>query len=244
MTSADEPRRFFFVHMQKTGGVSLYMRLQREFGENAVYPADSDGDPEAVMPQLFPNILLDRWGDRRDEIRVVTGHFPLCTAELLGAEFTTFTVLRDPVERTLSYLRHHRDTTPAESERPLEEIYEDPERYGPFIENHMVKMLSLRAEEMTDGMMTVVDFDGGRLRRAKRALRRLDDFGLQEDLEGFAQRLVRRYDWQLGPTVHENVTKPAEVPDSFRARIAEDNALDMELYEYAVKLRRKRDRAG
>jgi hypothetical protein len=244
VTSADEPRRFFFVHMQKTGGVSLYMRLQREFGENAVYPADSDGDPEAVMPQLFPNILLDRWGDRRDEIRVVTGHFPLCTAELLGAEFTTFTVLRDPVERTLSYLRHHRDTTPAESERPLEEIYEDPERYGPFIENHMVKMLSLRAEEMTDGMMTVVDFDGGRLRRAKRALRRLDDFGLQEDLEGFAQRLVRRYDWQLGPTVHENVTKPAEVPDSFRARIAEDNALDMELYEYAVKLRRKRDRAG
>jgi Sulfotransferase family len=244
VTSADEPRRFFFVHMQKTGGVSLYMRLQREFGEDAVYPAESDGDPEAVMPQLFPNILLDRWGDRRDEIRVVTGHFPLCTAELLGAEFTTFTVLRDPVERTLSYLRHHRDTTPAESERPLEEIYEDPERYGPFIENHMVKMLSLRAEEMTDGMMTVVDFDGGRLRRAKRALRRLDDFGLQEDLEGFAQRLVRRYDWQLGPTVHENVTKPAEVPDSFRARIAEDNALDMELYEYAVKLRRKRDRAG
>jgi Sulfotransferase family len=244
VTSADEPRRFFFVHMQKTGGVSLYMRLQREFGEDAVYPAESDGDPEAVMPQLFPNILLDRWGDRRDEIRVVTGHFPLCTAELLDAEFTTFTVLRDPVERTLSYLRHHRDTTPAESERPLEEIYEDPERYGPFIENHMVKMLSLRAKEMTDGMMTVVDFDGGRLRRAKRALRRLDDFGLQEDLEGFAQRLVRRYGWQLGPTVHENVTRPAEVPESFRARIAEDNALDVELYEYAVKLRRKRDRAG
>jgi Sulfotransferase family len=244
VTSADEPRRFFFVHMQKTGGVSLYMRLQREFGEEAVYPAESDGDPEARMPQLFPNILLDRWRARRDEIRVVTGHFPLCTTELLDAEFTTFTVLRDPVDRTLSYLRHHRDTTPAERERPLEEIYEDPARFGPFIENHMVKMLSLRAEEMTDGMMTVIDLDRRRLRRAKRALRKIDDFGLQEDLEGFAQRLAGRYGWRLGPTVHENVTRPAEVPQSFRARIAEDNALDVELYEHAVKLRRKlgRDR--
>jgi hypothetical protein len=242
VTSSDESRRFFFVHMQKTGGVSLYMRLQRQFGEEAVYPAESDGDPEARMPQLFPNILLDRWRVRRDEIQVVTGHFPLCTTELLDAEFTTLTVLRDPVERTLSYLRHHRDTTAADRERPLEALYEDPERFRPFIENHMVKMLSLRAEEMTDGMMTVIDFDRGRLRRAKRALRKMDDFGLQEDLEGFAQRLSSRFGWDLGPTVHENVTKPSEVPESFRARIAEENALDMELYEYAVTLRRKRNR--
>ena len=103
----------------------------------------------------------------------------------------------------------------------------------------MVKMLSLRAEEMTDGMMTVIDFDRGRLRRAKRALRELDEFGLQEDLEGFAQRLEQRFGWRLGPPVHENVTEPVEVPDSFRTRIAEDNALDMELYEYARKLLRE-----
>jgi len=244
VTSSEEPRRFFFVHMQKTGGVSLYMRLQRQFGAEAVYPAPSDGDPEAVMPQLFPNILFDRWGARRDEIRVVTGHFPLCTVNLLNAEFSVFTVLRDPVDRTLSYLRHHRDRSPGEGDRPLEQIYEDPERFRPFVENHMVKMLSLRAEEMTNGMMTVIDLDRRRLRRAKRALRELDEFGLQHDLEGFAQRLAGRFGWQLGPTVHENVTTPADVPDSFRRRIADDNALDMELYEYATKLRRKLDRGG
>jgi Sulfotransferase family len=244
VTSAPEPRRFFFVHIQKTGGVSLYMRLQREFGSAAVYPADSDGDPASVAPQLFPRVLLERWRARRDEIRVVTGHFPLCTTELLDAEFTVLTVLRDPVERTLSYLRHHRDTTPEDADLPLEAIYEDRARFRPFIENHMVKMLSLRAEEMTNGMMTVIDFDRGRLRRAKGALSEIDEVGFQEDLEGFAQRLARRFGWRLGPTVHENVTKPTEVPGSFRARIAEENALDMELYEYAAKLRRGRDRDG
>ena len=227
------------MHILKTGGVSLYVRLQRHFGDQAVYPAPSDGDPADVAPQLFPHILLERWAARRDEIRVVTGHFPLCTAELLGADFTIMTVLRDPVYRTLSYLRHHRDTTPADADRPLEEIYEDPARFRPFIENHMVKMLSMKAEEMSNGMMTVIDLDRRRLRAAKRALRKMDEFGFQEELEAFAKRLERRFGWRLGPPVHENVTRPTDVPDSFRRRIAEDNRLDMELYEYGRRLQRR-----
>ena len=41
---AAEPERFFFVHMQKTGGPRLYMRTKRHFGEAGVYPNDSDGE--------------------------------------------------------------------------------------------------------------------------------------------------------------------------------------------------------
>jgi hypothetical protein len=228
-----EPRRFFFVHMQKTGGVSLYVRMQREFGEEAVYPAKSDGDAVTVAPQLMTDVLLERWAERRDAIRVVAGHFPLCVSELLDCDFATFTVLRDPVERTLSYLRHHRRTSPEDRDRPLEQIYEEPGNFKHFIDNHMVKMLSMRAGEMTDGMMTVLDLDRRRLRRAKRALRRMDAVGLQEDLEGFAERLEGLFGWRLGPPVHENVTEQTRVPPSFRKRIATDNELDMELYEDA-----------
>ena len=218
-----QPERFFFVHMQKTGGVSLFMRLQREFGEQGVYPDDSDGDPVAVSPQLMVPVLLRRWAERRDQIRVVTGHFPLCTTQLLDAKFRTFTVLREPVERTLSYLRHHRNTTPSDGEMSLEQIYEERRRFRHFIENHMVKMLSLRTGEMTDGMMTIVDLDGRRLRTAMEALAGMDAIGLQEELEPFAERLQRMYGWQLGPPVHENTTASAKVSASFRRRIAEDN---------------------
>jgi Sulfotransferase family len=239
-----EPRRFFFMHMQKTGGLSLYVRMWRYFGRSAVYPDPSDGDPVAVAPQLMVDTLLERWKARRHEIQMVVGHFPLCTTQLLGSDFTTLTVLRDPVERTLSYLRHHRATTPADSECSLEAIYEDPLRFRHFIQNHMVKMLSLEVDEMTDGMMTRIEFDRGRLRRAKRALRKIDEFGLQEDLEPFARRLERRFHWQLGAPVHENVTRPIAVPGSFRERIAEDNRLDMELYEYGRKLLSRRSRRG
>jgi hypothetical protein len=223
--------------MQKTGGISLYLRMQRQFGDQGVYPDATDGDPVAVSPQLMLPVLLERWATRRDEIRVVTGHFPLCTIELLDANFTTFTVLRDPVERTLSYLRHHRKTTPADSELPLEEIYEDPGNFRHFIENHMVKMLSLRSDELRpSAMMTVVDLDRRRLEKAQGALESMDAFGLQEDLEGFARLLESRYGWSLGAPVHENVTGRTDVPASFRQQIAEDNSLDMELYEHARTL--------
>ena len=93
-----QPTRYFFCHIQKTGGISLYMRLRREFGHRGVYPNAGDGDPETVSPQLMLPVLLERWAARRDEIRVVSGHFPLCTTKLLKADFTMFTVLREPVE--------------------------------------------------------------------------------------------------------------------------------------------------
>jgi hypothetical protein len=227
--------------MQKTGGTSLYTRTKRQFGEAGVYPNDSDGETWDVAPNLMVPVLLERWPERRDQIRLVGGHFPLCTRELLDAEFTTFTVLRDPVERTLSYLRHHRELNRSDWDLSLEEMYSDPERqmhFRHFIGNHMVKMLSMRAEEMTDGMMTLIDVDRGRLDQAKRALSEMDEFGFQDDLEGFAQRLERLWGWRLGGPRHDQPTKPVKASRSLRRRIAKDTALDRELFEYAKELAR------
>src|SRR5437879_1319915 len=96
-------KRFFFVHLQKTGGTSLFMRLTQVFTDAEVYPNSSDGDLFSGVPQFSIPCLTSRWIDRGDGIRLVFGHFPLCMTELLGGGFTTLTVLREPVERTLSY---------------------------------------------------------------------------------------------------------------------------------------------
>ncbi len=146
-TSPETPRatRWFFVHVQKTAGTSLVIRLGNQFEPSEIYPDDSDGDLFGEMPQFDIPQLLARWAVRGPEVRVVTGHFPLCTTELLGGGFTTFTVLRDPVERTLSYLRHHRKVLKESRQLSLEEIYEDPLRFHGLVHNHMVKMFSLAA---------------------------------------------------------------------------------------------------
>lgn len=225
-----EPTRFFFMHMQKTAGTALWRRLKQQFEPASVYPGPDDGDPPRTV--LSVEHLLERWQARRGEIRIVTGHFPLCTTELLDAPFTTITLLRDPVERTLSYLRHHRETTPGDAERPLEEIYADPVRFE-LVHDHMVKMLSLSTDEMTDGVLSPVEFTRARLGRAQARLQTVDVVGFQEDFETFCTELTTRFGWDLGAPIFMNRSTPVDVSKSFRRRIAQDNTLDVELYEFA-----------
>jgi hypothetical protein len=225
-------RRFFFLHLQKTAGTALWRRLQHQFPPEAVYPGPDDGRPPETV--LSVPHLVARWRLRHDEIRIVTGHFPLCTTELLDAPFTTLTLLRDPVERTLSYLRHHREQTPADGDRSLDEIYSDPVRFE-LLHNHMVKMLSLDAAEMTDGALTHIEFTADRLERAKQRLREIDVLGFQEHFEEFCEELTGRFGWDLGRKVFMNRTAPVEVPDALRERITSDNALDVQLYDFACR---------
>ena len=235
--------RYFFVHLQKTGGTTLIHRLPRRFRSNEIYPDASDGAIEGAV--ISVDHLRERWQLRQSDIRVVTGHFPLCTAELLGGGFTTVTVLREPVERTLSYLRHHRATTPADQAKSLEEIYEDPFRFDGLIHNHMTKMLSLTVETMADGALTHIDLGGADLHRAEANLERIDLIGLQEHFDAFWDEMRLRFGWQLGNPVRSNQTEHGPVAPAFRDRIARDNELDAELYVYARELwlRRRREQA-
>jgi len=226
-------RRYFFVHMQKTAGTALRLRLMRHFGELAVYPTKRVDGVDRVKLVLSIDFLRERMAARGDQIVVVTGHFPLCTTTLLEGPFETLTLLREPVERTLSYLRHHRENEPADREKDLEQIYEDPFRFHGFVHNHMTKMLSLRPGEMSDGMLTRVEFTREHLERAKEALAGIDAVGLQEDYDGFCEELETRFGWDLGPSAVVNSSSPAPVSEAFRARIAHDNELDVELYEFA-----------
>ncbi len=231
-------RRYFFLHMMKTGGISLLWRLRRVFADQAIYPDHTDGDTLSDGPQISVPRLLQRWNDadRRDQIRLIAGHLPLCTLDLLAAEFHTFTLLRDPVDRTLSFLSHHRAHRPDLHELPLEGIYEDRFIQEHLLRDHMTKMLALSIEEMTDGLMTPVHLDSGHLRTAKDKLESLELFGFTDRMEEFCARLSDRYGWDLGAPIVSNQSGPVVAAEAFRRRIATDNALDMDLYQHALAL--------
>jgi len=227
--------RWFFVHLQKTGGTALFRRLRHQFGMAGVYPLpEYQGTPEAV---LDVDLLAERFEQHRDEIRVITGHFPLCTVDRLGVPFTTFTVLREPVERALSFLRHQRKEEPQFRGATMEEIYEDPVCRDGLIRNHMVRMLSLSAGEMTDGALTPITVDEDRLAVAQEVLeRRIDVVGLQERFDAFCDALSIRFGWDLGKRQFANRTPPTSVSDELRERIAADNDLDARLYRFARQI--------
>jgi hypothetical protein len=242
----DQPHRYFFVHIMKTAGGSLRERLIDHFGEAAVYPTRGV-DGTDVEPYVLVDRLRERLQARGSQIRVITGHFPLSAAELIDGRVTTLTLLRDPVERTLSYLRQEREDhlirfverraqrASRHAGRPLQEIYDD--LYGlAQTHNNMTRMFSLTPPEMLASMRTRVEVGHDHLERAKEALAGVDAVGLQERFEDFCDELSARFGWRLGESRIVNASAQVEVSESFRARLAEDNALDVELYEFAKRL--------
>jgi hypothetical protein len=237
--SHDEPERWFFMHIPKTAGMTLWYELLRYHGAT-LYPLPVDrGNPEAVADL---DHVERRFRIHRDEIRIITGHFPLCLVERLGIPLTTFTILRDPVERTLSFLRYRQGRTAKYGGMALEDIYADPYLLHGWIHNYMVKVLTMTVDEAVCGAATMVPYDEERLGLAKYNLEhRIDIFGLQEHFADFRGRLAARFGWNFGErATYVNRTRQTAVSDELRQRIVRDNAFDVELYAFAKSLLERR----
>jgi hypothetical protein len=233
-----EPQRYFFMHIPKTAGMTLYHLLIGCHGET-LYPLRPDRgrlDAAADIDHLRRCFAM-----HRSQIRVVVGHFPLCIDEVLGVPLTTFTILRNPVDRTLSFLRR-RKLREENRDRPIEHLYADPYLLHGWIHNFMVKALTMTVPEMQRGVASMVRYDKGRLEQAKHALEhRIELFGLQEDFDTFCDELSARFGWDLGDgALLANQTSAMDVSDELKERIAHDSTLDMQLYHFARDLLERR----
>lgn len=272
--------RFLFVHVMKTGGTSFSNLVRANFRNEERYP-DTVLPPESDLIRrmeaysFVPRLVEDV--NARPDLRMVRGHVPYCVRSLLHAEYTTMTLLRDPVERTLSYLKHCRKYHQEHADTPLEAIYEQPWFFETFIHNYQTKIFSMSTSEalaetrfgdrvpalppraafepgkppppeanallkdsparltleLCSPATGVIDADTHRLKVAQRHLEDVELIGVTEAYEQFLASLRDRYGWRIDFIPHQNAGERTRVSAAFRARIAEDNALDMALYEQA-----------
>jgi hypothetical protein len=219
----------------KTGGTTLRRHIRANFKWPEVYPLKRL-DPDLQKANYRLDYLTSLPPGRRRRIRVYTGHFPFVAVEMLGIELTTMTVLRDPVERTLSYLRHCQVYHDQHRSLALEEIYEDPVFFPCFIHNHQAKLFALTVADEPDTYMDLLEVDEDRLELAKENLERVDVLGLQDRFDELLAELESRFGWTIGAVPDAHVGRRPAVPASFQRRIAEDNRADVEFYEHAVAL--------
>lgn len=230
-------RKFFFIHVMKTAGGTLRRQILANFDRAEVYPFFLRHlDPDLKAANFDLAILTSLLPEDRDRARVFTGHFPFVAVELLGMELTTITILRDPVDRTLSYLRHCKRYHDRHRDLSLEEIYEDPFFHPSFIKDHQAKLFAFTAADRPKSYMDALDVDASRLELAKANLETVDVVGTQDRFEELLSELHRRFGWRLVQAPNQHVNPGAGVPASFRRRIAEDNQADIEFYEYAQRL--------
>jgi hypothetical protein len=223
---------FFFVHVMKTGGTTFVQHLEANFAPGEVYPTQSRGAERQRAYYMIDEVrALD--DEQRRRVRAYAGHFPFVVSRLVGAD-VTMTILRHPVERTVSYLRHCKRYRPAMRDMRLEEIYEDGWMYPLYIHNYQSKLFAMTETDKLESHLDVVEVDDARLAVAKENLGMVDVVGLTEHYERFVAEVAGRYGWRIGEARNLRVsTEGWDVDRPFRARIAADNAADMSFYEHA-----------
>jgi len=233
----------FFIHVMKTGGATFRQHVYNNYGPGEVYPdLQLDFKPDDLYrPNFRISYLFALEPARRERIRAYMGHFPYIVGELLGIDPVTLTILRDPVDRTLSYLRHCQRYHPQHRELSLEQIYDDPFYFPKFIENHQAKVFSMtRADELIS-YMDEINVDDDRLRIACDNLEKVDVVGLHEHYDEFLDQVRSRFGWRFDEVPNWHVSEEsAPVSEAFRRRIAADNAADMAFYQYARSLHARR----
>jgi hypothetical protein len=233
--------RIFFIHVMKTGGATFRRHIEVNLGAEHVFP-NAELDADLLIANLSIPYVLELPPERVRVIKAYTGHFPFIIAEQLPQPLVTLTVLRDPVERTISYLKHCRRYQEQHRGLPLEQIYEDERYFATLMDNHQAKIFSFTPEDGADSIWTVATVDQARLARARANLEQVDVVGLHEHYDDFVREASERFGWPPAAPPSWHVSEPEEIADSFRRRITDDMAADLEFYEFARELHRDRHR--
>lgn len=144
-------RKFLFIHVMKTGGTSFVDIIGANFPAEQRYPdvciaSDADLFRRMEVYLYVPGLVADV-NALKGQLHMVRGHIPYAVRHLLRDSYTALTLLRDPVERTVSYLKHCRRYHVEHIGRDLEDIYEDSWFNETFIHNYQTKIFSMTAEE-------------------------------------------------------------------------------------------------
>jgi hypothetical protein len=234
---------FFFLHVMKTGGTTFDWHMRANFRPEELYPNRAIDTPRFVLYYDIER-LLSLPEERRRQVRIYRGHFPFVVSDLLSGGLVRLTILRDPVERTISFLNHWKRIQPGLARMSLEEIYDTTPDKQTHILNHQAKLFAMTLEDKPTSFLDRVVVDDARLAIAKENLRRVDVIGLQPHYDRFLAELSDRYGWRIGRVAKQETSERTVVSSSFRRRIARENAADVAFYEYAVELYEQRSRRG
>lgn len=201
-----------FIHIPKTGGMSMRFLIKEQFQSGEVYPFTQFGEP---WPVKDVNAILNKFPPIAH--RAVCGHFPVWFLQKKDPDFFTtsfsFTILRDPIERVLSHYFFL---------KTLKDPIRSPVHVLP---NFMCRVLcsdpSLAGESL--------------LANAIYNLERLDFVIFLDDFDGGVRRLFAKLNFpykEAIPSLNQT-PRSKEFDQDTMNTLRRQNDLDIRLYDYA-----------
>jgi len=231
----------FFVHIPKTGGMSLISVLERQFRPDEIFPPHSFIGPEG----------FEAYGPlRRSRFKLVRAHLHAGSysyvARYLAPNPLCLTLLRDPVERLVSAYKHilRFPDNPLHAELvgrkvSLLDYVTDP-AYAQYTTNFQTWMVvgALNCHLDPKAIRLAADT------RRQLARQRLEQFafvGLTHRYAESLELLYYTFGWPPSDEIPRGNTAPepttaASIDSGVRAAIVERSPLDVELLEAAERL--------
>jgi Galactose-3-O-sulfotransferase len=232
-----------FLHIKKTGGVTLDEILYREYPKETTHQIKAPLRETVAAFEQLPK-------EARARIRLLTGHVHYGIHEYLSPPTTYITLLRDPLERVLSFYYSIR----RKPGHPLHEAVAGRMSLTDFVtsglsnqpDNGMVRVLAGRSFQD-------IPFGATHPKMLEAALEHIaSHFEVVGTTERFDESLVLMHQalgWKRLPRyVHRNVTAQRPHAKSLtkqeRSTIEGMNQLDRALYEEVVRSLDERIRTG
>jgi hypothetical protein len=219
LRAPDPERPLFFLHIPRTGGFTLKTMLEQIYGARHSLLDLHKYDHKVIDPTDY---------------ELIEGHVSFRKARSMAGAPNMFTIVRDPVGRSVSVARHLRHFSRRERHDILKAGKVNPEKLldeVPDLANGQVKQLSDRLPHKDAGQEN--------LDKAKAVLEWCG-FGLTEDYETSVVLLAERFGLRLPKFGVSNASAEHGDDDlrspDFRALLLERNHLDRQLYEHARTL--------
>lgn len=223
-----------FLHIPKTAGTTLHHIIDRQYPEKSIF---SLGPYAQKSIKKFKQMS----DEQKARTRMLQGHMGYGLHRFIPHRTQYFTLLRDPIERVISFYyfirrneQHYLFDFVETENRSLKEFMES--QVTPMVNDAQVRMISGVWLDTPFGECTP-----GLLESAKVNLR--DNFavvGLTERFDETLLLLKRQFGWTNVFYRRQNVTKSRptknDLPPDILRSIVDANKLDIQLYEYAQEL--------
>jgi hypothetical protein len=227
-----------FLHIPKSGGMTVYDILNREYGRSHIYTFSGGRHRLQHDVDKFKALSIQE----RNSFSLLRGHNPFGIHKLLQTHFSYITILRDPIARVVSHYyyvlnnpHHLLHENVVSANMSLETYVSSGINYE--MDNGQTRQIAGVSEEISFGMCS-----GDLLNQAiENIARSFSVVGLTERFDETLLLMKHVLGWKSYPVyTRQNVSKNKQskgtLSEDTRQLIAQYNQLDLELYEYATQL--------